>query len=94
MSENPRRVSRIPDFKSREEEAEFWDTHDVTEFWDELEPSKLEVSREFRDRIAARAAANPVPDWPVHVHVDLADRPLVEELAHRIGLTPTTVIQL
>ena len=29
--------SRIPVFKTIEEEAEFWDTHDLTEFEDELE---------------------------------------------------------
>lgn len=32
--------SRIPDFNSREEEAEFFDTHDFTEFWDEGTPAK------------------------------------------------------
>ncbi len=28
--------SRIPEFKTIEEEAEFWDTHDSTEFEDEF----------------------------------------------------------
>ena len=36
--------SRIPDFASLEEEAEFWDTHDSTEFEDEWEPVDLEVA--------------------------------------------------
>ena len=39
--------SRIPEFASREEEAEFWDTHDITDYWDELEP----VNVRFSDRI-------------------------------------------
>lgn len=30
--------SRIPPFKTIEEEAEFWDTHSIEEFADELEP--------------------------------------------------------
>ncbi|MSP12019.1 MAG: hypothetical protein EXR62_03570 [Chloroflexi bacterium] len=30
-------VSRIPTFKTIEEEAEFWDTHSITDFLDELE---------------------------------------------------------
>ncbi len=38
---------RIPEFASREEEAEFWDTHDITDFWDELKPVKVK----FSDRI-------------------------------------------
>jgi len=33
-----RKKSRIPDFKSYAEEAEFWDTHDITEFEDETHP--------------------------------------------------------
>ncbi|MBM3475577.1 MAG: hypothetical protein FJX75_20115 [Armatimonadetes bacterium] len=32
----PRR--RIPDFKTDEEAAEWWDTHDLTDYEDELEP--------------------------------------------------------
>ncbi len=35
---------RIPAFHSVEEEAEFWDTHDITDFLDDLEPVKLRVS--------------------------------------------------
>ena len=30
--------SIIPEFKSYEEEAEFWDTHDTTDFLDEFRP--------------------------------------------------------
>ncbi len=30
--------SRIPEFKSYAEEADFWDTHDFTEFEDETHP--------------------------------------------------------
>lgn len=29
-------TSNIPDFKTYEEEAQFWDTHDFTDFLDEL----------------------------------------------------------
>lgn len=42
----PKRAkSRIPDFKTIQEEAEFWDTHSTTEFEDEWEPMEgpLEV---------------------------------------------------
>lgn len=27
---------RIPNFRSEKEEAAFWDTHDSTDYWDEL----------------------------------------------------------
>lgn len=35
--------SRIPDFKTVEEEAHFWDTHSFADFWDELEDVDLVV---------------------------------------------------
>src|SRR5438105_11749374 len=34
----PRSKSRIPRFKNVEEAAEFWDTHSLADFEDELEP--------------------------------------------------------
>ena len=34
----------IPAFATREEEAEFWDTHDIADYWDDLKPVSLEVS--------------------------------------------------
>jgi hypothetical protein len=30
--------SKIPEFKTIKEEATFWDTHDVTNYLEELEP--------------------------------------------------------
>ena len=39
-----KKVSRIPIFKSIPEEAEFWDTHDFTEFVDELTAVKMKVT--------------------------------------------------
>ena len=35
--------SKIPRFKNYEEEAEFWDTHSVADFLDELEEVELKV---------------------------------------------------
>lgn len=39
---------RIPAFHSVEEEAEFWDTHDTTDFDDEFGEGTLKISPEFR----------------------------------------------
>ena len=36
-----RKKSRIPEFKTIEEEAEFWDTHDTTDYEDEFKPVKV-----------------------------------------------------
>lgn len=48
------RASRIPTFASREEEAEFWDTHDMTDYWDELKPVKLKVAKNLSRGITIR----------------------------------------
>jgi len=42
-------MRKMPHFKSKEEEADFWMSHDTTAFWDSFEPLKepLEVSKEL-----------------------------------------------
>jgi hypothetical protein len=44
MVESVKTTSRIPPFRTREEAAEFWDTHDSTDFEDEFEPVEIEVA--------------------------------------------------
>lgn len=39
-----KRSQRIPRFRSIEEEAEFWDTHDSTEFEDQFRPTRLKFA--------------------------------------------------
>jgi len=69
-----RSQSKIPEFESIREEAEFWDTHDTTEFLDEFEEAddlvfvrpemqviSLRLEREFVDRLKAYAQEIGVP---------------------------------
>ncbi len=37
MAQQEQQRNSIPDFASREEEAAFWDTHDITDYVDEFE---------------------------------------------------------
>ena len=46
-----RKKSRIPEFKTIEEEAEFWDTHDLADYWDELKPVKARFVDKLFDRV-------------------------------------------
>ena len=49
MNREPERPpSRIPEFSSIEEEAEFWDTHDFTDYLDESWPVTMRVSPDFK----------------------------------------------
>ncbi len=41
---NEQKQRTIPEFANREEEAEFWDTHDIADYWDELKPVKVKFS--------------------------------------------------
>lgn len=43
MSEN-----RIPDFRSYEEMAEFWDEHSLADYWEQTEEADFEVSPQAR----------------------------------------------
>jgi hypothetical protein len=48
MAQTTERKSRIPDFASLKEEAEFWDTHSLADFEDDLEPVEIEFARPIR----------------------------------------------
>jgi len=53
--------SRIPRFKTYEEEAEFWDTHDTTEFEDEfVEVKRVYVARPLIHTLAVRMDAKTI----------------------------------
>ncbi len=43
--------SRIPEFKSYEEEAAFWDTHDFTEFEDETHPVDVHFVKPYSESV-------------------------------------------
>lgn len=44
----------IPKFSSYEEEAEFWDTHDVTDYWDDFAPTQISSKGDLIEGIFVR----------------------------------------
>ncbi|MCH7811083.1 MAG: hypothetical protein IH958_00440 [Chloroflexi bacterium] len=52
--------SRIPHFKSLEEEAQFWETHDTTEFEDEFDEVRVRVARPLTHILAVRLDAKTI----------------------------------
>ena len=48
------RTSRIPEFRSRQEEADWWDTHDITDYLDELRPVKVRFAKNLSEGITVR----------------------------------------
>jgi len=46
--------SRIPEFTSREEEAVFWDTHDIADYQDELKTVRARFAKHLSEEISVR----------------------------------------
>ena len=47
-------MSKIPEFKNIEVEAEFWDTHDLTDFLDEFEEVEVSVKKPLDHVLSVR----------------------------------------
>lgn len=75
-----RKKSRIPKFKSYEEEANWWDTHDTTEFEDEFKPVKLEFVKPLEHILGVR--------------MDSKTLTQLTELGSEIGIGPSTLVRM
>jgi predicted HicB family RNase H-like nuclease len=73
-------TSRIPQFNSREEEAAWWDSHDVTDYLDELRPVRVRSARNLSEGLTVR--------------LDPETMRALREQARRQGLGPTTLIRM
>lgn len=67
-------------FANREEEAAFWDSHDVSEYWDELQPVKLKVAKNLSKGITIRFDAETLEK--------------LRQRAHEKGIGPTTLARM
>lgn len=52
--------SKIPRFRSREEEAHFWDTHDTTDFEDEFVEVRVRVAKPLVHILGVRLDAKTI----------------------------------
>jgi predicted DNA binding CopG/RHH family protein len=76
--EEPMTTDKIPQTDSIREMAQFWDTHDLTDFEDQLE----EVTETVFER-----------DKVVEVHLPEKDAETVENMARSLGLNPAELIR-
>ena len=72
--------SRIPEFKTIEEEAEFWDTHTLADYWDEGKPVKVRFAKNLSKGITIR--------------LDPETLGKLRQLAHKQGIGPTTLTRM
>ena len=80
-----RAKSRIPTFKTIEEEAAFWDTHDLAEFEDELEV----VAEDIRF-VVTRGE----PKKPMTVRLGQTDLARLTKQVQTLGVGPSTLARM
>ena len=71
---------QIPEFKSREEEAEFWDTHDFTEYQEGFKPVQVRFAKRLSHALAIRFDSETLEKLRVR--------------AHQKGIGPTTLARM
>jgi predicted DNA binding CopG/RHH family protein len=74
--------SSIPDFQSREEEAAWFNTHDVSEFWDELTP------------VNVRFALQKPKEENIVVRVQKPIKERIERIAQSKGLNNSSLVRM
>jgi predicted DNA binding CopG/RHH family protein len=70
----------IPEMKSYEEIAEFWDTHSLADYWDQTQPAEFEFSPELHRR------------YLVAVEPNLLKR--IRQAAHERGVSTESLVNL
>jgi argininosuccinate synthase len=74
------RKSRIPDFKTVEEEAVWWDTHDPADYQDELKTVKVRFAKNL--------------SVGLNIRLDPASLKQLRTVAHEKGIGPTTLVRM
>lgn len=80
QQKDPEKGSRIPNFASREDEAEFWDTHDIASYIDELKPVRARFSRGLSEGLTIRLDPETLRE--------------LRDLARKRGIGPTTLARM
>jgi hypothetical protein len=76
----PEKKTRIPEFRSVEEEAEFWDTHDLADYWKEFKPIRVRVAKRLSE--------------PLTIRLDPETLAELRSRAKQKGIGPTTLARM
>ncbi len=71
---------KIPEFKSLQEEANFWDTHDTTDFESEFNPVKVKFAKNLSSGVTVRFSS------------DVLEQ--IRKEANKKGVGPTTLVRM
>jgi|SRR5918999_4814459 predicted DNA binding CopG/RHH family protein len=80
MTQTKKPKSRIPDFKNYEEEAKWWETHNLADYQDEFEIVEAEFAKNLSHGLTIR--------------LDPETLNKVRSLAKKKGIGPTTLIRM
>ena len=83
-------VKKIPEFKTEEEEARFWDEHDSTEFIEDFEPVDIALSPELEEEILNKRELKK----PVTLRLAPNQIDAVKKIAGKKGLPYQTLIRM
>jgi predicted HicB family RNase H-like nuclease len=75
-----KRPGKIPEFASREEEAQFWDTHSLSDYVEQLSPVEAEFAKGLSQGITVRFDPKTMTELRVR--------------ARTKGVGPTTLIRM
>jgi len=73
-------AGKVPETQDREETAAWFDSHDLTDYWDDLAPVQV--------RFAGNLSAG------LHIRIDPATLAALREEAKRSGVGPATLARL
>jgi len=82
MASHTKAQKQIPDFASIEEEAEFWDTHDFTDYEHELEPVEFEIAKPLKST------------WMLSIRLDKETFDALQAIAKPKGLGASTLARM
>lgn len=71
---------KIPEFKSKKEEAKFWDTHEITDFLEETKQVKVKFAKNLSEGLTIRLDPNTLN--------------CLRKEAREKGIGPTTLIRM
>ncbi len=72
--------SRIPEFKSREEEAAWFDTHDLADYQDEFKTVQVRFAKDLSAGL--------------NIRLDPRSLEQLRTVAHEKGIGPTTLVRM
>jgi hypothetical protein len=86
----------IPSFNNIEEEAEWWDTHDTTDFQHLFKPVRIKIGGELAEQIASQREESERVELAekLTLRLDRADRAALTKFAKRKGVGPSTLARM